>query len=220
MKTSRTRQDRKASRARQWATRSFPCVSDRDPALSQEVRERVTPWLVESGSIGCHDFPVTLEGFVTMAIIPQLATRHEDTIAVPGFDEHGRSGHLVLQPGCRPYHSRESNPGLAVQQARAAIDKSRRLVQAFGDREAMERACRSAGWFKRVTIADANAAGLCDWGIECFLRSLGLWFVARHFGLPKGAIWMGGRYPRRAIAAALLRSADHRPAEQIFSELA
>ncbi len=220
MKTFRTSQARKASRARQWATRSFPCVSDRDPALSRQVREQIAPWLIESAATGRHEFPVTLEGFVTMAIIPQLASRHEDSIAVPGFDEHGCSGHLVLQPGCRPYHSRQSNPVQAVLQARAAIEKSRRLVQAFGDRETMERTCRAASWFQRVTIADASAAGLCDWGIESFLRSLGLWFVASRFGLPKGAIWMGGRYPRRAIAAALLRSAANRRTEQIAPEVA
>lgn len=210
----------KTRRALQWATRYFPCVSDNDPDLSATVRQLVSPWQVDADRQDSRSFPVTLEGFVTMAIVPQRAVRHESAIAVPGFDEKGNSGHLVLLPGARPYHSRASDPVQAIVQARTAMDKARRLEQAYGDRESLNNACRTASWFMRVTIADASAAGLCDWGIESFLRSLNVWFIARHFGLPKGAISLGGKYPRRAIAAAILRADRQRPAGQMAAKTA
>lgn len=203
--TTRMGMDR-ARKALNWANEAFPCVVNSNPALSCEVRALIEPRTLAIASGPGTDFPVTLEGFVTMAVVPQQAQRHGTAITVPGFDETGRRGFLVLQAQQRPYHSRAETSDEAVRQAREALARAAHLEHFFGGRDALVKACRSADWRTWVTMADASDAGLCDWGIECFLRQRCLWFIASRFGLPKFAISLGGRYPQRALAAALVRT--------------
>jgi hypothetical protein len=149
---------------------------------------------------------VTEEGFITMALIRSAAITLNEGVVIPGYDDEGTYGYMVFQRGVRPYHSRASTARLALVDARRANGKAARLEAHFGDRLTLKRAAERSGALSWCTLTDARASGLCDWGIETFLKRYGLW-SATHLlgGMPKCVVWFGGGYVRRVVAASVMR---------------
>jgi hypothetical protein len=155
---------------------------------------------------------VTEEGFITMALLRSAAVILSDGVVIPGYDDEGTYGYMVFQRGVRPFHSRASTARLALVDARRATVKAARLEAHFGDRPALKRAAERAAPFSWCTLTDARSSGLCDWGVETFLRRYGLWSATHLFGgMPKCVIWFGGGYVRRVVAAAVMRRENAGP---------
>ncbi|MGH1360251.1 MAG: hypothetical protein ACRBC3_15950 [Burkholderiaceae bacterium] len=93
----------RARHALHWANHFYPAVIDRDEQLSQTVRRLVLPQTVGLPSQPATAFPVTVQGMVTMAIVPQQAQRHGTALLVPGVDDTGRAGYLLIETGPYPY---------------------------------------------------------------------------------------------------------------------
>ena len=216
---------RRAKRARQRAMATMQAIApladqvsgetpSANASLVRDIASLIDDWRIDGLPAG---LPVTLEGFVTMALLPDQARRVGNSIAIPGIDDAGRCGHLVVEPGRRPYHSALLDPQGAVSEAREALRRAGALEAAFGGRVGLREACAKAGWLTRVTLADASAAGLCDWGIRVFLERHRLWRLANVYGVPKCLLWFGGKYPRRALAAALLRQRSSDPQRRVLA---
>jgi len=152
-----------------------------------------------------HGIVVTEAGFVTMAIFPDCGVEGSGMLAVPGIDDEGQRGHLVLRIGLPPYHSMELDPTLAIAEAVGAAAKSDALLAAFGDKDTLCSAVKNAPFWLPSTVEDFERSGLCLWGAESFLKRLGMLRIARTFGLPRFLLKWAGPYGVRLTAAALLR---------------
>jgi hypothetical protein len=179
---------------------------------SDETSSAITPDAIKSylhpsqivGEDG--DLLVTEAGFVTMAISMGHATQHEALIAIPGCDEKGRFGYLVLGAGKLPYHSLANSARKACEEALGKQQLASALIQYFGNKPALYAAVRKAPVFQRCTREDLEASGLCLWGAESFLGRLGLLSIARRYGLPKFMLLLAGNYGQRIIAASVMRT--------------
>lgn len=89
----------RARHALHWANRYHPAVIDRDEKLSLSVRRMVAPVTIGLPDHPADAFPVTVQGMVTLAIIPQMAQRHGTAVVVPGVDDTGRAGYLIIETG-------------------------------------------------------------------------------------------------------------------------
>lgn len=89
----------RARHALHWANQFHPAVIDRDQKLSQSVRRMVTPVTIGLPDQPADAFPVTVQGMVTLAIVPQMAQRHGTAVVVPGVDDTGRAGYLIIETG-------------------------------------------------------------------------------------------------------------------------
>lgn len=158
---------------------------------------------------------VTFEGFIVMAVVPTLMKCVGDVVALPGCDHRGTRGWLVLGVSARAFHSRLDEVHDAIEEARIHHARATRLEAHFGGKLYMHNAVANAPWTLWSSFDDAATSGLCQWGIESFLRRFGLWHVSRALGLlPKAVLWWGGGYPRRVLAATLMRHERTLPAEE------
>ena len=171
--------------------------------LASIVRTRLKPdeILFEDNNI-----LVTETGFVTMAIHADRAISCGEMIAVPGVDSEGVRGYLMLTENAIPYHSKQGCVADARLECIESHEKSRTLLAAFGDKNSLQDAARTAPWYKMVNEQDLSCSGLCEWGAESFLRRFKLRTLARHFGLPKFLVRFAGPYGVRLTAASLLRN--------------
>jgi hypothetical protein len=197
---------RRAHRAYEFAAPAHSLrmgASAEMPALPAWVEDEIFNMYVGSPDPA---IAVTEEGFITMALIRSAAVVLDAGVAIPGYDSEGNYGYMVFQRGERAFHSRASTARLAIVDARQAQKKAQAMQAHFGDRAALKLAAQRAPWFAWATLADARAAGLCEWGTETFLKRYGLWSLANLAGgLPKCLVWFGGGYVRRVIAASAMR---------------
>jgi hypothetical protein len=194
---------RRATNAISHARTQIETPTVQDPVSQQEVDRMLAPFCVEVTRDG---IVLTEEGFVTMAVVPTAARMVEGAIALPGADEYGQKGWFVMGLNPRPFHSRAVSVYFAVNEAKLANAAAQNLEAYFGGKTALKAAIARAPWTLMSTLQDAHDSGLCEWGIESFLRRYKLWaLVCAYPRLPKFALWAGGSYPRRAIAATLKR---------------
>ncbi len=152
-----------------------------------------------------HELMVTDVGYVVMAIHSNRAVMFNSVLVVPGVDSEGRRGHLVLSRAHVPFHSYALNATAAAAEARESQRKAQLLVSAFGSKSAMYAAVKAAPWHTLVTQQDLKSSGLCQWGVDTFMRRYGLRAIAYRFGLPKIVLRATGVYGDRIIAARLVR---------------
>ncbi len=176
-------------------------------ADAEEIKALLTTLSVNTVATSADQrIAVTEEGFVVMAVVPALRVQIGRVTTIPGFDHRGVRGWLVLGLSGRAFHSRAASAREAIAEAGAHLDRATRMEQHFGGKAQMIAAVARARLWQWSRFEDAAAAGLCQWGIESFLRRFGLWQLAHAAGgLPKAVLWMGGGYPRRVIAATLMR---------------
>ncbi|HID09120.1 TPA: hypothetical protein EYP13_02730 [Candidatus Micrarchaeota archaeon] len=149
---------------------------------------------------------VTDSGFVTMAILPQYAYAVRGMIAIPGRDDQGNSGYLVIRQYLPPYHSFELQPFAAIIEAEEATLKSERLIAEFGSKAEMVKAVKNAPHWMLITESDFVRSGLCYWGVKSTLSRLGVLDYAHRRGIPCFLVSaLTGAYGVRLIASALLR---------------
>lgn len=148
---------------------------------------------------------VTEVGFITMALFPTDARYSEQLLIVPGVDDRNQYGYLVLRAGSVPYHSLANSIRLAGIEAQCAWDRSAKLVQRFGSVAQLKQAAASAPWHLQSRMEDATDAGLCQWGVDSFLRRFCLRQVSRFIGLPQFFVKRAGGYGCRVTAATLAR---------------
>ena len=205
------RQQVRVARARARARALLESVDATTDTLARRdaaaLREQLPSRFVVDDS---PDVVVTECGFVTMAILCRRARRFERALTVPGVDDRGRRGFLVLCAGQPPFHSLAAEAETAVNEAIVARTRAAALLAGFGDRERLRAAVRAAPWYRRTTFADTERAGLCRWGSESFLRRLGLHAIAMRVGVPCALLRLAGGYGERAVAATLLRHATER----------
>ncbi len=150
----------------------------------------------------------TEAGFVVMSVRLQAAVNIAGVTALPGCDDAGNTGWLIIGASLWPFHSRAENAATAVSEALISQVKAQRLEDFFGGKNHMREAINAAPWWRWCLLKDAHDCGLCAWGIERFLRRFRLWHAVNLLGgLPKFAFSCGGSYARRAVAQALMRNA-------------
>ena len=153
------------------------------------------------------DIVVTECGFVTMAILPNAATNHGEVITIPGIDDCGRRGYLVLRDGYPPFHSLASGREDAIEEELENRVKAARLVEHFGGKQGITAAVSTVSRWTLCDEADFELSGLCRWGAESFLTRMKLLTIGRRFGLPKCLLQQAGGYGNRLVAASLYRRA-------------
>lgn len=153
----------------------------------------------------CGHTIVTEAGFVTMAVFPDYARVFDDVLVVPGVDNIGQKGFLVVRPDAAPFHSLQCDSLAALQEAQQSIQKSNQLLDYFGSKSIMLLEVAKAPFWLLSTFEDFESSGLCLWGAESFLRRIGLLSVAKRFGLPRIILILAGPYGTRLTAASLLR---------------
>jgi hypothetical protein len=204
---------RRAHRAYEFAAPAHALrmgASAEMPALPAWVEDEIFNMYVGSPDLA---IAVTEEGFITMALLRSAAVVLESGVAIPGYDSEGSYGYMVFQRGERAFQSRASTARLAIVDARQAQKKALALQAHFGHHASLKLAAERAPWFAWATLADARAAGLCEWGCETFLRRHGLWSLASLAGgLPKCLLWFSGGYGQRVMAAAAMRREKSAPA--------
>ena len=154
---------------------------------------------------------VTEAGFVTMAILPEFAQQQSGMLAVPGVDDKGQQGYLVIRPDSPPFHSLANHPEEAIAEAVDSLAKSEKLLAVYGSKTKMLRAVTNAPLLLFSTVEDFEASGLCLWGSESFLQRIGLLTFARCFGLPRLLLRFSGAYGIRLTAATLMRQSCRTP---------
>lgn len=183
--------------------RSLGIARDR---ISEDCSEKVFAGLRKKQVVLTDgDVVVTEAGFVTMAVCPSRATDAGHMLAVPGVDDCGQEGYLVIRDGMPPYHSLASDPWEAIAEAQISVCKSNDLLAVFGKKSVMVDAVSRAPAFLPSTVTDFENSGLCLWGAESFLRRLGMLSLARRFGLPRFLLRLSGPYGVRLTAATMIR---------------
>lgn len=131
------------------------------------------------------DIVVTECGFVTMAILHNAATNHGEVTIIPGIDDGGRRGYLVLRHGYPPFHSLANSREDAIENEQTNRAKAARLVERCGGSHGVTAAVSSASRWTLCDKADLELSGLCRWGAESFLTRMGLLTIAGRFELRK-----------------------------------
>lgn len=188
--------------ARQWRTQCAVFDMTCTDIHSESILHRLGPKQVVDYS---QELIVTDVGFITMALLPSDARYCEQLLVIPGVDDHNQYGYLVLRAGALPYHSLAASIELAAVEAQGAWDRSAKLVQSFGGVAELKEAVAKAPWYLTSRLDDAVSAGLCQWGIDSFLRRLCLRRICQFITLPKIVIRLAGAYGCRVTAATLVR---------------
>ncbi|MGB7182805.1 MAG: hypothetical protein WBD51_12780, partial [Burkholderiaceae bacterium] len=176
-----------------------------EDAIANRVRQHLKPEWIESEQAPAI---VTNIGFVTMAILPTRATCIEDLIVVPGVDDQGHRGLLVISDGHLPFHSLALDADHAIAETKAAHQRAEKLVEHYGGRHSLRIAARTAPWHLVIKPTDIEDAGLCAWGVSSFLRRTRLRPIAMSVGLPRVVLRFAGAYGDRLTASALVRQAN------------
>ncbi len=148
---------------------------------------------------------VTEAGFITMAVFASDARYCQGLMVIPGIDDRKQFGYLVVREGHVPFHSLSASIGRAAVDSQRAWEQSSQLVQHFGGKSGLKKAAESAPWYLRCKMEDTSTAGLCQWGVDSFLRRLCLRRISKWIGLPQIVLRLAGAYGCRITAAALVR---------------
>ena len=190
-------------RAVNHAYRMLTMIDPVNLVMDQEISTRwLSPRSIVHQETG---IVVTEAGFVTMAILIEHALERQGLVAVPGVDDRGQRGFLVMRERGFPFHSLKSTADEAIDDALANARKADALVQQCNGKANMLRMVDAAPWNLCSTYEDFMRSGLCLWGTESFLRRLGLLGFARRFGLPRLLLKLAGPYGVRLTASTLLR---------------
>ena len=202
------RQQLRAVRSRSFAIRRKDKLERQQfPTRAHDLGDLIKPrWIVhESAGL------VTTEiGFVTMTVLTTAVHYRGEMILMPGCDEVGNEGFLVFRANRLPYHSLADNSRDAYAEVLAAHRRADSLVDQFGGKEALKLAVNQAPWHQMCTVSDAYNAGMCQWGVNSFLRRFRAVHIASWTGLPNGLLRFAGSYGERIVAASLLRGSRDR----------